>query len=157
MNTDNKNWLQDALSREPDIQITRENGGLIPFPFWGTQEPENSSELLKHAEIHRTQGEHEEFITKKWDFGKVYITGGINEKFILSGNKEELLNIFMRFFFFADWGDDMYPEDLQANNEVLAKGVIGGGLYGWYNTSKGRVMVVSYIGRESTILLEEEY
>lgn len=55
----------------------------------------------------------------------------------------------------GDWGDDLPAEDIAANDAAYSKN--GAGLYSWYNTPNGRLLIVTYVDRETFIILPEEY
>ena len=90
-----------------------------------------------------------------------YINTSDNITKEMSNNKsfeKEIVDIFKRYYQDFDFGDNISNEDIQANIKAIVFQTDN--LYGFYNTSKGRVYIITdFINncRQTTILFKEEY
>ncbi len=90
-----------------------------------------------------------------YSLGKVVMTNGINSK--MAENKkfsDEIMNCFKKYMV-CDWGD-MCNEDKEMNDNALRTGTAR--VLAAYNTSEGRVYIITEQDRSyTTILFANEY
>ena len=90
-----------------------------------------------------------------YSLGKVVMTNGINSK--MAENKkfsDEIMNCFKKYMV-CDWGD-MCNEDKEMNDNALRTGTAR--VLAAYNTSEGRVYIITEQDRSyTTILFADEY
>ena len=90
-----------------------------------------------------------------YSLGKVVMTNGINSK--MAENKkfsDEIMNCFKKYMV-CDWGD-ICNEDKEMNDNALRTGTAR--VLAAYNTSEGRVYIITEQDRSyTTILFADEY
>ena len=90
-----------------------------------------------------------------YSLGKVVMTNGINSK--MAENKkfsDEIMSCFKKYMV-CDWGD-MCNEDKEMNDNALRTGTAR--VLAAYNTSEGRVYIITEQDRSyTTILFADEY
>lgn len=89
------------------------------------------------------------------ELGQLVATRGIYENMEKDTAFSKEIGAALLRYQLEDWGDEMPPEDVEANNEAIKD---GDRILAAYNTSRGRVWIITEWDRSvTTILYPSEY